>query len=380
MKPKTYTIRNHAGMTLSASSLGGIVTSLRVPFRNGRPQEVLLRYPRAEQHHANGYMNAIVGRVANRISGGGFSLDGTFHALAQNSSHGKRSCSLHGGEKGFDQAIWDVRRYDAALGPALEFTRLSPDGEENYPGDLFVRVVYTLEESNAWRIDYLATTDRPTVVNLTQHAYFNLSGGRHDARGHIVKVNASRYTEVDAALLPTGRVLPVDGTALDLRNETLLAERLALARKDPLLKAVGGGFDHNFVLDRDGPGLEAAAAFADLETGRLMEVWTTEPCLQLYSGNFLSGPDPSADGAPYGRHWGVCFETQHAPDSPNQPSFPSIRLEPGETFRSTTVYRFDDLHFGGCGCGHDGDDGCGCGHGDGCGCGRHGQAEDAGEP
>lgn len=360
----TFTIRNASGMSLTASALGGIVTSLRAPDAKGRPGEVLLACARPEQHHANGYMNAIIGRYGNRISRGGFALDGEFRALAQNSGGRKHPCSLHGGEKGFDRKVWQVRKFEAADGPALEFTTLSPDGDENYPGNLFVRVVYTLTRDNAWRIDYLATTDRPTVVNLTQHAYFNLNGGARDVSDHLVQVNASRFTEVDAALLPTGRVPSVEGTALDLRGPAVLGDRLALARKDPLLRIVGGGFDHNFVLDRKGPGLDFAAFLADPESGRTMEVWTTEPCVQVYSANFLEPSTPARRGQKYGRHWGVCFETQHAPDSPNQPSFPSVRLDPGEVYRSTTVYAFGTLD------GHDDDCSCGCHEGD-CSCGRH---------
>ena len=234
----TFTIRNASGMSLTASALGGIVTSLRAPDAKGRPGEVLLACARPEQHHANGYMNAIIGRYGNRISRGGFALDGEFRALAQNSGGRKHPCSLHGGEKGFDRKVWQVRKFEAADGPALEFTTLSPDGDENYPGNLFVRVVYTLTRDNAWRIDYLATTDRPTVVNLTQHAYFNLNGGARDVAEHLVQVNASRFTEVDAALLPTGRVPPVAGTALDLRDPVRLGDRFALAAKDRLLKGV----------------------------------------------------------------------------------------------------------------------------------------------
>lgn len=357
-----FTIRNAAGMSLSASALGGIVTSLKAPDAKGRPGEVLLACARPELHHANGYMNAIIGRYGNRISRGGFALDGEFRALAQNSGGRKHPCSLHGGAKGFDQKVWSVRKFEAAEGPALEFTTLSPDGDENYPGNLFVRVVYTLTRDNAWRIDYLATTDRPTVVNLTQHAYFNLGGGARDVAEHLVQVNASRFTEVDAALLPTGRVPSVEGTALDLRGPVRLGDRLALARRDPLLRGVGGGFDHNFVLDRKGPGLDFAAFLADPESGRTMEVWTTEPCVQVYSANFLDASCPARKGQRYGRHWGVCFETQHAPDSPNQPSFPSVRLDPGQVYRSTTVYAFGALD--------EHDEGCDCG-GE-CACGRHG--------
>ena len=335
-----FTIRNASGMSLSASALGGIVTSLKAPDAKGRPGEVLLACARPEQHHANGYMNAIIGRYGNRISRGGFALDGEFRALAQNSGGRKHPCSLHGGAKGFDQKVWQVRKFEAAEGPALEFTTLSPDGDENYPGNLFVRVVYTLTRDNAWRIDYLATTDRPTVVNLTQHAYFNLNGGARDVSDHLVQVNASRFTEVDAALLPTGRVPSVEGTALDLRGPVRLGDRFALARRDPLLKGVGGGFDHNFVLDRKGPGLDFAAFLADPESGRTMEVWTTEPCVQVYTANWASYDQKAKGGEHLSFRCGVALETQHAPDSPNKPDWPTTIVRAGETYRSATEFRF----------------------------------------
>ncbi|MBR1837100.1 MAG: galactose mutarotase [Kiritimatiellae bacterium] len=355
-KPSMHVLRTRSGLSLGASSLGGIVTSLRVPGPDGRPHEVLLACPKPEMHHDNGYMNAIIGRVGNRISGGGFELDGVRHALALNSGTGRTKCTLHGGERGFDRKVWDVREYAAPEGPALEFTTLSPDGEEGFPGNLFVRVVYTLCESGAWRIDYLAQTDAPTVVNLTQHAYFNLSGGERDAKGHAIMVNASRFTEVGPGLVPTGRSPSVEGTALDLRAGATLGDVLKKTRKDPNLK-VAGGIDHNYVLDREAPGLAFAAYFADPVSGIDMEVHTTEPGVQVYTGNFLAGA-PARGGGTYSKHHAVCFETQHFPDSPNQAGFPSIRLEPGETYRSTTVYKFG-LADSGCDC--CGDGGCDCG-------------------
>lgn len=341
MKPQIHTLKNKAGMTLKVSTLGGIVTSLLVPDRDGKLGDVVLGLPKVEQHHDNGYMNALIGRVGNRISHGGFSLDGTFHKLAQNSVSGGVKCSLHGGENGFDRKIWSAREFAGAEGPSLELTCFSADGEEGYPGNLFVRVVYTVMEDNAWRIDYWAVADKPTVVNLTNHAYFNLSGGREGLDEHLVQVNASRYTEVDKGLIPTGKVPSVKGTPLDLRSPVVLGDVFAKAKKEPLLKLVGGGFDHNFVLDRAAPGLAQAAILEDPCSGRQMEVWTTEPCIQVYSGNFIKAGTKGKDGAVYGPHAGICFETQHAPDSPNQPGFASIRLEPGETYRSTTVYAFD---------------------------------------
>ena len=361
MKPKIYTISTASGMSLKASSLGGIVTSLRVPGPGGKPAEVLLAGPGPETHHEHGYMNAIIGRVGNRISGGGFELDGKRCEMGLNSGTGKTKCTLHGGPVGFDQKIWDVRQYDAPEGPALEFTTLSPDGDQGFPGNLFVRVVYTLCENDAWKLDYYAVTDRPTVVNLTQHAYFNLTGGRRDVLDHWVQVNASRYTEAGPGLIPTGRIPSVEGTALDLREGSLLRDVLALKNKDAALKPAGG-IDHNFVLDRVGDGLEYAATLVDSESGLSMEVWTTEPGVQVYSGNFLAGT-PARGGATYGRHHGICFETQHAPDTPNRPGFGSIRLDPGRLYHSTTVYRFGLAEEDGCGCGCKGGEGCNHDHG-----------------
>ena len=331
-------------MTLKASELGGIVLSLSVPDRDGRFGDVLLGYPKPELHHDNGYMNALIGRCGNRISRGGFDLDGVFHPVARNSGAGKKACHLHGGARGFDQHVWTAREFAGADGPSLELTTFSPDGEEGYPGNLAVRVVYTLTGENAWRIEYWAVSDKPTVVNLTQHAYFNLSAGRRDVGGHVLRVAASRFTEVDAALLPTGRILPVGGTALDLRAPTLLGPVFARAKKDPQLKLVGGGFDHNFVLDRpDGAGLEPVADFTDPESGRRMVVLTTEPCMQVYSANFLTAVPKGKGGAVYGPHWACCFETQHAPDSPNQPGFAPVRLDPGCVYHTKTEYAFDTV-------------------------------------
>lgn len=371
MKPQSFTIRNDAGMSLTASSLGGIVTSLKVPGADGKKHETLLACRNPSLHHANGYMNAIIGRYGNRISGGGFSIDGKFFPMAQNSGGPKHPCSLHGGEVGFDRRIWDVTRYDGAEGPALAFTLFSPDGEEGYPGNVFVRVVYTLTCDNAWRIDYLATTDKPTFLNLTQHAYFNLSGGARDVSDHLVQVAASHYTAVDAGLIPTGEVPPVAGTSLDLRDGVRLGDVFARAGKDRILKAAGGGIDHNFVIDRPpAAGLVPAAEFADPESGIAMQVLTTEPCVQVYTANFLTADCPARAGSKYGKHWAVCFETQHAPDSPNRPSFPSTRLDPDSVYRSTTVYAFAPLDDCDCGCGCDGEDRDGD-----CKCGRHSGAK-----
>ena len=344
MKPAPYTLRNGAGLSLSASTLGGTVTSLRVPDRAGKPGNVVLSLPDVRDHHDNGYMNALIGRVGNRVSGGGFKLDGVFYPIAKNNGEGKLACALHGGNVGFDRHVWRGRAFDGADGPSLELTTFSPDGEEGYPGNLAVRVVYTLTESNAWRIEYWAVTDKPTLVNLTQHAYFNLSAGRRDVGGHVLQVAADRFSELDRALLPTGRFPAVDGTALDLRAPTRLDSVFAKAKSDRRLANVGGGLDCNYFLNRTQPagrGLDRAAEFSDPESGRRMSVWTDQPCMQVYSANFLEPGLKGRGGAVYGPHWACCFETQHAPDSPNDPSVPSIRLDPGSVYRTVTEYRFD---------------------------------------
>ena len=338
---QTITLKNKNGLTLDVSTLGGIVRALRVPDKNGQLGDVVLGYPDVKQHHDNGYMNALIGRVGNRISKGGFMLDGRFCSIESNSTANKAPCSLHGGPFGFDQKIWRARTFDSALGPALELTTFSDDGESGYPGNLAVRVVYTLTQDNAWRIDYWAVTDRTTVVNLTNHSYFNLTDGTEDITHHDLKVNASRFTEVDGGLIPTGCVLPVDGTSLDFRKTASLAPRLA--KNDSLYDLVGGGLDHNFFLDRTAPGLFEAATLSDPASGRVMKVFTTEPCMQIYTANYISDTIIGKQGHPYGRHWGICFETQHAQDAPNQVGFPPIRLDPGDVYHTTTVYAFSTL-------------------------------------
>ena len=331
MKPSLHTLRLASGMALEASTLGGIVTRLLVPDRTGKPANVVLSLPDVRDHHDNGYMNALIGRVGNSLSRGGFELDGVFYPVAKNSGAGAKACHLHGGERGFDRHVWTAREFAGADGPALELTTFSPDGEEGYPGNLAVRVVYSLAEApggvGAWRIEYWAVSDKPTVVNLTQHAYFNLSGGRRDVAEHRIRVAAGRFTDVDAALLPTGRVPSVAGTALDLREPVRLGDLFAKARKDPLLKRAAGP--------------APVATFCDPGSGRRMSVRTTEPCMQVYTANFLTPGLRGRGGAVYGPHWACCFETQHAPDSPNRPGFPTIRLNPGCVYHTKTEYVFD---------------------------------------
>ena len=330
---RIHTLENENGMTMKVSSLGGTVTELTVPDRDGRFADVLLGRPRVEDYHGSGYMSAIIGRVGNRIRKGQFVLDGVRHQIPLNAG----KVSLHGGDEGFDQKVWSCRPLASPEGPALEMTYLSPDGEEGFPGNLFVRVVYTLMNANAWRLQYWAVTDAPTVVNLTQHAYFNLNGGEADIRDHVLQMDCSRVTPADATLLPSGKVVPVAGTPLDFTSPMPIGARVDAKHK---LLANAGGYDHNYVVDRAGPGLARCAVLEDPASGRRMETWTTEPCVQLYTANFLAKGTPGKHGQVYGPRHGVCLETQHAPDAPNQPGFQSIRLDPGEVMQSTTIYKF----------------------------------------
>ena len=331
MKPKTFTLRNANGMTLTASNLGGIVTELKAPDKNGKFEDVVLCFDKVEDYHKNGYVNAIIGRVGNRINGGSFVIDGKKVALHKND----KANSLHGGKIGFDQKIWDARTLETPEGPALELTLLSPDGDEGYPGNLFVRVVYTLMDCFAWRLQYWAMTDAPTVFNPTNHAYFNLSAGKRDVLGHSLELGCSRFTPSDKNLIPTGEVLPVAGTPLDFTSPSTIGD--LMKKKSPYLRK---GFDNNFIIDRVESGLTLCAAVEDPESGRRMECWTTEPCVQLYTANNMVAGLKGKRGVEYGPYSGICLETQHVPDAPNQSCFKSIRLNPGEVFQSTTIYQF----------------------------------------
>ena len=332
MKPKTFTLKNDNGMTLSASSLGGIVTSLTAPDKDGKFEDVVLSLDNINDYHGNGYMNALIGRVSNRVNGGAFMLDGKKITLHKNDG----ANSLHGGGVGFDQKIWDARELSTPEGPAIELTLLSPDGDEGYPGNLFVRVVYTLMDCFAWRLQYWAMADAPTVFNPTNHAYFNLSGNaRRDILGNTLEICGSRFTPSGKDLIPTGEVLPVAGTPLDFTEPAVIGD--LMKKKSPFFRK---GYDNNYLVDRVSPGLALCAALEDPESGRRMECWTSEPCVQLYAANHLAAGLKGRRGAVYGPHSGLCLETQHAPDAPNQPGFKPIRLNPGEVFQSTTIYQF----------------------------------------
>jgi aldose 1-epimerase len=328
-----YTLRNGQGAEARICTYGGIVVSLRVPDREGRMGDVVLGYDTlAEYIKENPYFGSLIGRYGNRIAKGRFTLDGKEYSLAVNNGPNH----LHGGLKGFDKVVWRARAYESEQGPALELSYLSADGEEGYPGNLEVKAVYTWREDNTLRLDYTATTDQPTVVNLTQHSYFNLAG-RGDILGHEVMINASRFTPVDETLIPTGELRLVDGTPFDFRKPTAIGARIN--RADEQLK-FGNGYDHNWVINNPTGQLELQARVYEPTSGRVLEVLSTEPGLQFYSGNFLDGTITGKGGTKYEFRHGFCMEPQHFPDSPNQPNFPSVVLRQGQTYRNTIMYRF----------------------------------------
>lgn len=329
-----YTLRNANGMEVDVTNYGGIITAIRVPDRKGNVTDVTLGFSNLDGYLAdNPYFGALIGRYGNRIAQGRFSLDGKDYELAQNDGDN----TLHGGPKGFHRQLYTVETIDSKAGAmGISLTRTSSDGEEGYPGNLDVTVRYLLNDDNELRIEYGATTDAPTVVNLTNHAYFNL-GDEATILKHELMIDAAAFTPVDGGLIPTGELRDVEGTPFDFRDPTAIGARID--DKNQQL-ARGKGYDHNWVLDRDGDGLESVATLYAPSTGRMMEVLTTEPGLQFYSGNFLDGSLTGRDGTAYVLRSGLCLETQHFPDSPNQPEFPSTELRPGEKYSSATVYRF----------------------------------------
>jgi len=332
---RLFTLTNAGGMSVSLTNYGGIVTSLLVPDSAGRAADVVLGYDSLGDYlRASPYFGAIVGRYANRIAGARFVLDGTRYSLAAN-DHGN---SLHGGIKGFDKVVWRAEPFHDSTQAGVRLRYVSADGEEGYPGRLDVTVTYALTDSNELRVEYLATTDRPTVLNLSHHGYFNLAGhSSGDILGHELTLAADRFTPVDSLLIPTGELREVAGTPMDFRAPVAVGARIGAV--DQQLR-YGLGYDHNWVLNGPSGTLRLAARVREPGSGREMEVRTTEPGIQFYSGNFLDGTNVGKGGVPYRHRAGFCLETQHYPDSPNHAEFPSTVLRPGEEYRSTTVYRF----------------------------------------
>jgi aldose 1-epimerase len=328
-----YTLTNQNGLAARITNYGGIVLSLMAPDRNGKMADVVLGYDSLDGYLQNSgpFFGALIGRYGNRIGHARFTLDGRAYQLDKNNGEN----SLHGGARGFDKRVWTPRELP---GGALELTYLSKDGEEGYPGNLRATVTYHLTDANELRIDYEATTDKNTVVNLTNHSYFNLKGaGTGDILDHRLMLNADRFTPVDAGLIPTGELRAVAGSPFDFRTATAIGARIEA--NDEQLK-IGMGYDHNWVLNRGSDALPLAARVQEPSTGRILEVRTTQPGVQFYTGNFLDGTIKGKGGKVYGRRSGFCLETQHFPDSPNKPAFPTTELKPGQKFQSTTVFRF----------------------------------------
>jgi aldose 1-epimerase len=331
---RRFTLRN-GDVSVDAIEFGAIITSLRTPDHLGHPADVVLGFDTLDGYLGRSpYFGAVVGRCANRIAGGRFTLDGVTYQLACNDG----ANHLHGGWRGFDKALWRGEPIIESGAPGVAFTYVSADREEGYPGRLAVRVVYTLAADGALVVRYRATCDATTIINLSQHSYFNLSGSANDVLDHVLAVNASRFTPVDGSLIPTGALQAVAGTPFDFRIATPIGARIA--EPDDQL-AAAGGYDHNFVLDREGDEpLVLAARVLEPVSRRTLEVRTTQPGLQFYSGNFLDGSITGKNGRRYGHRAGFCLETQHFPDSPNHPGFPSVVLEPGREYAEETEFRF----------------------------------------
>jgi len=328
-----YTLRNARGVEARICTYGGIVVSLKTPDRNGHFADVVLGYDSLDGYlKSSPYFGCLVGRYGNRIARGKFTLDGQTYSLATNNYPN----ALHGGLLGFDKRVWKASPVTTAHGPGLQLSYTSADGEEGYPGKLTVMAVYSLTADNGLRLDYTATTDKATVLNLTQHSYFNLAG-KGDILGHVVEMPADRYTPVDSTLIPTGQLPPVEGTPFDFRKPTAIGARINQA--DEQLK-FGGGYDHNWVFAKKPGDLTLLAKVTEPTTGRILEVLSTEPGLQFYTGNFLDGTITGKGGWTYQFRNGFCMEPQHFPDSPNQPNFPSVVLRPGQTYHNTIIYRF----------------------------------------
>jgi len=330
-----FTLSNTNGMTVKLTDYGGIVISIIVPDRDGNMEDVVLGYDSlADYLKDNPYFGCIVGRYGNRLANGKFILDGKEYSLAVNNDKNH----LHGGIKGFDKVVWDHQQVRTDRGIGIKFLYTSKDGEEGYPGNLTCTVTYTLTDENELKIDYEATTDKKTVLNLTHHSYFNLAGhGNGNILDHKLMLNADRFTPVDDTLIPTGELRPVKGTPMDFSKSMVIGDRID--EDDEQLK-YGRGYDHNWVFAKCDGTLRLQGEVYEPKTGRVMEVHTTEPGVQFYSGNFLDGSNIGKQGKVYQHRYGFCLETQHFPDSPNHPEFPTTVLEPGQMYKHTTIYKF----------------------------------------
>ena len=325
-----YTMTNSNGMRVKLTDYGAIAVSVEVPDKEGNLADVTLGYDTLEGWLGNtSYFGATVGRYANRIAKGQFELGGKTYTLAKNNDENH----LHGGIKGFDKCLWDAEMVETDDGAGVRFIRISPDGEEGYPGNLQVTALYSLSGTNEFKVEFTATTDAPTIVNLAHHTYWNLRGpAAGDVLGHELMLNADKYTPVDAGLIPTGELKAVEGTPMDFTQAKPIGKEIG---------EVPGGYDHNFVLNDYAPGkVRLAARVTEPTTGRVMEIRTDQPGIQFYSGNFLDGTITGKGGVTYEKHFGFCLETQHYPDSPNKPDFPSVVLKPGETYRHVMIHTF----------------------------------------
>ena len=328
-----YTLRNNQGAEARIINYGGTVLSLKVPDRHGKFDDVVLGFDTLPEYEKSSpYFGCLIGRYGNRIANGKFTLDGRTYTLATNNGPN----ALHGGLKGFDKVVWAAEPYTSKLGPAVKLHYVSKDGEEGYPGNLSVTAIYTLTHENELRVDLSATTDRDTVLNLTHHSYFNLAG-KGDVLDHDVLINADAFTPVNEFLIPTGEIASVRETPLDFTTPTTIGARINSTNEQIQL---GKGYDHNFVVNKKPGELAWVARVSEPTSGRVMEVFSTEPGVQFYTGNFLDGTVTGKAGWVYQQRNGFCFEPQHFPDSPNQPKFPSSVLKPGEVYTNTIIYRF----------------------------------------
>jgi len=330
-----YTLTNKNGLEAKVTNFGGIITSLKVPDRHGKLEDVVLGFDNLDGYlKGHPYFGALIGRYGNRIAKGRFTLNGVEYKLAVNNGENH----LHGGIKGFDKVVWNAKPLKVPNSAALQLTYLSKDGEEGYPGNLSVRVVYTLSNANELKIEYWASTDKDTVVNLTSHSYFNFAGqGNGDILNHQLLINARRFTPTDAGSIPTGQLENVKGTPFDFTSSFLIGARI---NDDDQQLKFGKGYDHNFVVNGLIGTLRQAAVVYEPNSGRLMEIWTTEPGIQFYSGNFLDGRLTGKEGKVYQQRYGFCLETQHFPDSPNKPSFPTTVLRKGDRYHTITIHKF----------------------------------------